>query len=112
MNKLFHFYQQYSHCFLPYILFFRIFVYVNIGFMSKKVWGRNKITLLKFFTGALFISLCIVSINKITPFNDGLLMLTSIFMGYGADNFMLKFIKNKYWDKFDIIEKFNKDDKG
>ena len=111
MKEFFDLYLQYSCYFDPFILFIKTLVYVNFGFACKKIWGRSKITLAKFISGSLFISICIVSVNKIIPLGDGFLTLSSIFMGYGADNIMLKFLKQKYWEKFNVIDKLDKDKK-
>lgn len=111
MKKFFNLYLQYSCYFDPFILFIKTLVYVNLGFSCKKIWGRPKITLAKFISGSLFISICIISVNKMVPLGDGLLTLSSIFMGYGADNIMLKFLKQKYWEKFNVIDKLDKDKK-
>lgn len=87
-------------------------MYVNLGFICKKVWGNGvKITTTKFITGALFISVCVSSVNKVVSLNDGILIISSLFMGYGADNLMIKFYKNKYWEKFDLVDKLDGDKK-
>lgn len=37
---------------------------------------------------------------------------TGMVMGYGADNLMVKWRKNKIWDKYDILNMKKDDDNG
>ena len=91
-------------------LFLLILTIVLIGIMVRAVWDEKvKLTLKKIITGALFIAVLIFAGSVYLSIRFEFVIIISAVSGLGCENLIKKYIKNKVWDKTDIINKLDGD---
>lgn len=91
-------------------LFLLILTIVLIGITVRAVWDEKvKLTFKKIITGALFLSVLIFAGAVYLGIRFEFVIIISALSGLGCENLIRKYIKNKVWDKTDIINKLDGD---